>query len=70
MDSQICSSLSPNDMPEILARIFKIKLESFMDDLTKKHLLGKTVSGKFDQLFKKIFVLLLLLRFIFVLFQQ
>ncbi|XP_056853040.1 uncharacterized protein LOC130502289 [Raphanus sativus] len=32
-------------MPEILARIFKIKLESFMDDLTKKHLLGKTVSA-------------------------
>lgn len=36
--------LSTNDRSEILCRIFKMKLESLMDDLTKKSLLGKTVS--------------------------
>ncbi|CAN6827555.1 unnamed protein product [Brassica oleracea] len=35
--------LNPDDRPEILSRIFKIKLESLMDDLTKKHILGKTL---------------------------
>ena len=42
--------LNPDDRPEILSRIFKIKLESLMDDLNKKHILGKTVSCKFHQI--------------------
>ncbi|CAN6859813.1 unnamed protein product, partial [Brassica oleracea] len=37
--------LSAEDRPEILSRIFKIKLESLMTDLTDKQLLGKTSSG-------------------------
>ena len=36
--------LSANDRPEILCRIFEMKLESLMEGLTKKSLLGKTVS--------------------------
>lgn len=38
--------LSAEDRPEILSRIFKIKLESLMTDLTDKQLLGKTSSGE------------------------
>ncbi|CAN7086962.1 unnamed protein product, partial [Brassica oleracea var. botrytis] len=37
--------LSAEDRPEILSRIFKIKLEYLMTDLTDKQLLGKTSSG-------------------------
>lgn len=40
-------NLKSEDRPELCCRLFKIKLDSLMDDLTKKHLLGKTVSGKF-----------------------
>jgi len=38
--------LNPDDRPNIICRIFKIKLDSLMFDLTEKHLLGKTVAGK------------------------
>ena len=37
--------LAAEDRPEILCRLFKIKLKSLMTDLTDKQLLGKTVSG-------------------------
>lgn len=40
-------NLRSEDRPELCCRLFKIKLDSLMDDLTKKHLLGKTVSGNF-----------------------
>ncbi|CAN7046350.1 unnamed protein product [Brassica oleracea var. botrytis] len=36
--------LAAEDRPEILCRLFKIKLKSLMTDLTDKQLLGKTVS--------------------------
>ena len=35
-----------DDRPEIISRMFKMKLDSLMDDLTKKHILGKTVLCK------------------------
>lgn len=41
-------NLKPEDRPEVLSRMFKIKLDSLMDTLTKKNLLGKTVSGNFS----------------------
>ncbi|KAF8105842.1 hypothetical protein N665_0153s0003 [Sinapis alba] len=37
-------NLTAEDRPDILGRMFKIKLESLMTDLTDKQLLGKTVS--------------------------
>lgn len=40
-------NLKAEDRPDIICRIFKIKLESLMDDLTRKHLLGKVVACKF-----------------------
>jgi hypothetical protein len=39
--------LTADDRPDIVARIFKIKLDSLMKDLTERHLLGKTVACKF-----------------------
>jgi hypothetical protein len=33
-----------NDRPDLNARIFRIKLESLLDDLTKKSVLGKVIS--------------------------
>ncbi|CAN6832984.1 unnamed protein product [Brassica oleracea var. botrytis] len=37
-------NLRSEDRPDLCCRLFKIKLDSLMDDLTKKQLLGKTVS--------------------------
>ncbi|CAN6920708.1 unnamed protein product [Brassica oleracea] len=39
--------LSLDDRSDILCRIFKCKLDSLMDDLTEKELLGKTVACEF-----------------------
>jgi len=39
--------LKSDDRPEIICRIFKLKLDSLMNDLTKKNILGKTSSCKF-----------------------
>lgn len=39
-------NLKSEDRPDICCRVFKMKLDSLMDDLTKKHLLGKISSGK------------------------
>ena len=38
-------NLKSEDRPELCCRLFKVKLDNMMDDLTKKKLLGKTVSG-------------------------
>ena len=40
--------LSPDDRPEIICRIFKMKLDSLMSDLTEKKILGKTVACEFS----------------------
>lgn len=39
-------NLNSDDRPEIISRVFKMKLDSLMDDLTKKHILGKSTSCK------------------------
>ncbi|XP_048622956.1 uncharacterized protein LOC106441802 [Brassica napus] len=46
-------NLKPEDRPEVICRIFKMKLELLMDDLTKKHILGKTVSSMYTVEFQK-----------------
>ncbi|CAN7111832.1 unnamed protein product, partial [Brassica rapa subsp. narinosa] len=38
-------NLRAEDRPDLCCRLFKVKLDTLMDDLTKKHLLGRTVSG-------------------------
>ncbi|XP_048591573.1 uncharacterized protein LOC106423477 [Brassica napus] len=37
-------NLRAEDRPDLCCRLFKVKLDTLMDDLTKKHLLGRTVS--------------------------
>ncbi|XP_010497042.1 PREDICTED: uncharacterized protein LOC104774077, partial [Camelina sativa] len=45
--------LNPDDRPDILCRVFKMKLDSLMHDLTKRHILGKTVSAMYTIEFQK-----------------
>ena len=41
-------NLKAEDRPNIICRLFKMKLESLMDDLTKKNMLGQTVACKYN----------------------
>ncbi|CDY39478.1 BnaC03g60880D [Brassica napus] len=41
------------DRSDIICRMFKMKLDSLMDDLTKKNILGKTVSSMYTIEFQK-----------------
>ena len=45
---------NPEDRPDILARLFKVKLDSIMKDLREKALLGKTSAGKIHYEKKKL----------------
>ncbi|XP_058775558.1 uncharacterized protein LOC131649820 [Vicia villosa] len=38
--------LQPHDRPDIISRVFKIKLDELLFDLTKKHVLGRVVACK------------------------
>ncbi|XP_018443555.1 uncharacterized protein LOC108815454 [Raphanus sativus] len=46
-------NLRSEDRPDLSCRLFKVKLDSLMDDLTKKHVLGKTVSAVYTIEFQK-----------------
>ncbi|XP_048591500.1 uncharacterized protein LOC106431909 [Brassica napus] len=46
-------NLRAEDRPELCCRLFKIKLDKLMEDLTKKHILGKTVSAIYTVEFQK-----------------
>jgi len=37
-------NLKPQDRPYIISRVFKIKFDELMKDLTKKHTLGKVLA--------------------------
>ncbi|CAI9722882.1 Hypothetical predicted protein [Octopus vulgaris] len=41
---EIQSTLFPEDRSDILARVFKMKLDALLDDLLKKHVLGKVIT--------------------------
>ncbi|CAF1929316.1 unnamed protein product [Brassica oleracea] len=45
--------LQSDDRPEIICRMFKMKLDSLMNDLTKKHILGKVASSMYTVEFQK-----------------
>ncbi|CAN7018065.1 unnamed protein product [Brassica oleracea var. botrytis] len=45
--------LNSDDRPDISCRIFKMKLDSLMNDLTKKNILGKTASAMYTVEFQK-----------------
>ena len=42
-----------NDRPDLIARVFNIKLKTLMDDLTKNHFLGETVGHIYVVEFQK-----------------
>ncbi|KAF8050555.1 hypothetical protein N665_1942s0005 [Sinapis alba] len=46
-------NLNTEDRSDIICRMFRMKLDSLMDDLTKKNLLGKTVSSMYTIEFQK-----------------
>lgn len=39
-------NLNSQDRPDIISRVFKIKFDEFLDDLTKKHVLGRVIACK------------------------
>ncbi|XP_056683190.1 uncharacterized protein [Spinacia oleracea] len=41
----------PEDRPDIIARVFKIKLDELMVDLTKRNICGRTKAGKYNPIF-------------------
>jgi hypothetical protein len=41
-------NLKPHDRPDIITRVFKIKFNELLKDLTKKHVLGKVVACMVD----------------------
>ncbi|XP_024636452.2 uncharacterized protein [Medicago truncatula] len=45
--------LKPHDRPDIIARVFKIKFDELLNDLTKKHILGKVVAYMYTIEFQK-----------------
>ncbi|XP_058764312.1 uncharacterized protein LOC131637724 [Vicia villosa] len=45
--------LQPHDRPDIISRVFKIKLDELLFDLTKKHVLGRVVAYIYTVEFQK-----------------
>ncbi|XP_058741375.1 uncharacterized protein LOC131613747 [Vicia villosa] len=45
--------LQPHDRPDIISRVFKIKLDELLFDLTKKHVLGRVVAYIYTFEFQK-----------------
>lgn len=43
--------LTANDRPDIVARVFKIKLDELIDDLTKKHVFGRVLACKVSNIY-------------------
>src|ERR1051325_10396558 len=43
-------NLQPQDRPDIILRVFKIKLDELLCDLTEKHVLGRVVTCKLHEL--------------------
>jgi hypothetical protein len=39
-------NLKTHDRPDIVSRVFKIKLQNLMKDLTRKHVLGRVIGCK------------------------
>ena len=51
-------SLTTSDRPDIVSRIFRIKFEELLEDLTKKDLLGRAVACRYHDCVHKIVVLI------------
>jgi hypothetical protein len=43
----------PQDRPDLVTQVFKIKLKEFINDIHKKHILGRTIAGIYVVEFQK-----------------
>jgi hypothetical protein len=43
----------PQDRPDLVTRVFKIKLKELINDIHKKHILGRTIAGIYVVEFQK-----------------
>ncbi|PNX64152.1 helicase-like protein, partial [Trifolium pratense] len=47
------NNLKPQDRPDIVSKVFKIKFDELMKDLTKRHILGKVLAYMYTIEFQK-----------------
>jgi hypothetical protein len=53
IEEQLLSGQTPSDRPELIARVFKLKLDELLNDIFKKHILGRTTGHVFVIEFQK-----------------
>lgn len=41
------TTLKPHDRPDLVTKVFKIKFDELMTDITKRHVLGKVITCKY-----------------------
>ncbi|XP_058751157.1 uncharacterized protein LOC131624213 [Vicia villosa] len=47
------TNLKPHDRPDLITKVFKIKFDELMDDITKRHVLGKVIAFMYTIEFQK-----------------
>ena len=50
---QLFPGQTPSDRPDLITRVFKLKLNELIDDIFKKHILGRTIANVFVIEFQK-----------------
>ncbi|CAF4463959.1 unnamed protein product [Rotaria sp. Silwood2] len=53
IEEQLFPGQTPSDRPDLITRVFKLKLDDLIDDLFKKHILGRTIANVFVIEFQK-----------------
>ena len=53
IEEQLFPGQTPSDRPDLIARVFKFKLNELIDDIIKKHIFGRTVAHIFVIEFQK-----------------
>ncbi|CAF5002532.1 unnamed protein product [Rotaria sp. Silwood1] len=53
IEEHLLPGQAPSDRPDLITRVFKLKLDELIDDLFKKHILGRTIAHVFVIEFQK-----------------
>ncbi|CAF4358667.1 unnamed protein product [Rotaria socialis] len=53
IQEQLFPGQTPSDRPDLITRVFKLKLNELIDDIFKKHILGRTIANVFVIEFQK-----------------
>ena len=53
IEEQLLPGQTPSDRPDLISRVFKLKLDELLNDIFKKHILGRTVAHVFVIEFQK-----------------